>query len=129
MSATATKIILLAMAGGAGTVARYGIASLTQHAYKGAFPLGTLIVNVLGCFLFGLMWSLADARLTVITPEVKLIVLVGFMGAFTTMSTFAFESGMLMRDSMWTLAIINIIAQNTFTIIAVFIGMAAGRLL
>ena len=124
----ATKLIWLAVAGATGTLARYGIAVFVQGTYKGAFPVGTLIVNVVGCFLFGLVWSLANEKLA-IGAEVKVIVLIGFMGAFTTMSTFAFESAELMRDSMWGLAFLNIAAQNLFAITATFAGLWAGRML
>jgi CrcB protein len=121
------KIIMLAIAGALGTLARFGLSGMVQNAAgSSAFPYGTLAVNTLGCFLFGLAWSLAEERL-VISPEARVIVLIGFMGAFTTMSTFAFETASLMRDSEWSLAFLNAFAQNTLSIAAVFLGFALSR--
>lgn len=124
-----TKILFLATAGALGTIARYGLSGVVQNNFGGGgFPLGTLVVNAIGCFAFGLIWTLAEERL-VISGELRTIVLIGFMGAFTTMSTFAFESAELMRDSEWALALINVTAQNTASITAVFCGLWVGRLI
>jgi len=82
---------------------------------------------VSGCFLFGLVWSLAENRLT-ITGEVRTIVLMGFMGAFTTFSSFAFETSQLLRDSQWFLAAANIVAQNLVGIAGLLLGLGAGRI-
>src|SRR3990172_253106 len=79
------KLALLALAGSLGTLARYGLAGLV-HRYDGAsFPWGTLAVNVTGCFLVGLLAALFESRWPV-TGETRVILLVGFMGAFTTFS-------------------------------------------
>ena len=124
-----TKVLWLATAGALGTLARYGLSGVVQNNFsQGGFPLGTLAVNALGCFAFGLVWTLAEERL-LISGELRTIVLIGFMGAFTTMSTFAFESAELMRDSEWALALINVTAQNAASITAVFCGLWAGRLI
>ncbi|MBZ0302744.1 MAG: CrcB family protein, partial [Anaerolineae bacterium] len=85
-------------------------------------------VNVLGSFLFGLIWSLAEGRLA-ITPQTRTIILTGFMGAFTTFSTFMFETGGLMRDAQWLLAAGNVALQVTLGLICLFIGLAVGQLL
>lgn len=91
------------------------------------FPWGTLVVNGLGCFLFGIVWALAEERL-VISGETRLILLTGFMGAFTTFSTFAFETGAFVRDSEWLLAVTNLIGQNVLGLALVFLGFTASRL-
>ncbi len=122
------KIIWLSLAGALGTLARYGLAGLVQRAGEGGFPWGTLAVNVTGCFLFGLVWSLAEYRMT-IGPEIRTIILIGFMGAFTTFSTFAFETVQFVRDSQWMLAMVNIAAQNIMGVAFLFAGLAAGRAL
>lgn len=123
-----TKIILIAVAGSFGTLARYFLGGLVQRLCGGVFPWGTFAVNMTGTFLFGLIWSVAEDRL-VISPEARAIVLVGFMGAFTTFSSFMFETGELLRDSQWALAFGNIALQNLTGIIFLFIGLAVGRLL
>ena len=83
-------------------------------------------MNALGCFLFGLTWALAEDRL-LISGETRLIILVGFMGAFTTFSTFAFETDQLLRDSEWLLAVGNIGVQTTLGLLAVSLGITLGR--
>lgn len=120
-------IIFLAIGGTTGTLLRYWLSTLVQSTSKGTLPIGTFAVNMLGCFLFGAVWSIAEGRLT-LSPHLRLLILVGFMGAFTTFSTFAFESASLFRDSQFTAAIINVVAQNVIGIIALFIGIALGRL-
>ncbi len=121
------KIILIAIAGGCGALLRYWLSGLVQGTYKGGFPFGTLAVNVAGCFLFGAVWSLAEGRYSIST-EMRTVILVGFMGAFTTFSSFAFDTGDLMRESQWGLAATNVLAQNILGVGAFFVGLIVGRL-
>ena len=122
------NLLLLAVAGAVGTLARYGLQGAVQRLAGMEWPVGTLAVNLLGAFLFGVIWPLAEERL-VISPETRGVVLVGFMGAFTTFSTFAFETGQLMRDAQWAAAMGNIMAQNIFGIGLFLVGLSLGRLL
>ena len=122
------KLIWIGLAGVLGTYARYGLSGIVQRACGSAFPCGTLAVNVVGCFLFGLVWSLAEDRL-LISAEARTVILIGFMGAFTTFSSFAFETAQLLRDAEWTLALGNLFAQNVVGIAGLFLGFIAGRLL
>lgn len=124
------KLLLLASAGALGTLARYGSSQLVKRFANDAFPWHTLVVNAAGCFLFGLVVHLSAARgeSDGWHPETRLIVLAGFMGAFTTFSTFAFETQDLLGDSQYALAALNIFAQNTVGIAFVFLGLFAGRL-
>ncbi len=92
------------------------------------FPWGTLTVNLAGSFLFGLVWALATER-SVISGDVRIIVLAGFMGAFTTFSTFMFETGELIKDSQWLLAAGNLAIQNVLGLAAVFASWALVRAL
>ncbi|MEN6505323.1 MAG: CrcB family protein [Planctomycetaceae bacterium] len=125
------KLMWLALAGAAGTLARYGLGGLVQRwapseAGSAIFPWGTLAVNVLGCFLFGLVWSLGTERMA-ISAELRTIILIGFMGAFTTFSSFAGETSRLMAEGQWLYAGGNILLQNITGIAAMFVGYAAGR--
>ncbi len=122
------KLLWIGLAGVLGTFARYGLSGVVQRACGSSFPCGTLAVNVLGCFLFGLIWSLAEDRLS-ISGEVRTVILIGFMGAFTTFSSFAFETAQLLRDAQWASAATNIVAQNALGIVGLFLGLIAGRLL
>jgi CrcB protein len=122
------ELVLLTVAGGCGAIARYGLSGIVQRWCGERFAWGTLGVNLAGCFLFGLVWTLAEDRL-VISGQTRFIILTGFMGAFTTFSTFAFETCGYLDDGQWKLAIINVVAQNGLGILSVFLGMASGRLL
>jgi len=121
------KLIWIGLAGVLGTLARYGLSGIVQRACGTSFPCGTLAVNILGCFVFGLVWSLAEDRLS-ISPAVRTVVLIGFLGAFTTFSSFAFETSQMLRNEQWAMAAINILAQNIFGLVALFLGLIAGRL-
>ena len=120
------KLVMIALAGAVGTLARYGLGGLVQRAAGGFFPWGTLAVNVAGCFLFGLVWALAEERF-LISGEVRTIVLVGFMGAFTTFSTFAFETGEMLRNAEYLMAGANLLAQNVLGIAGLMLGLVAAR--
>ncbi len=122
------KLTYIALAGALGTLARYGLGGLMHRLLPAGFPWGTLTVNLVGSFAFGLIWGLAVER-NLISGEARLIILVGFMGAFTTFSTFMFETGQLMRDSQWLLVAGNLLAQNLVGLVAVFLGWALARAL
>jgi fluoride exporter len=121
------KIAMLFLAGGIGCLARYGLAGLVQRIYGGEFPLGTLLVNLLGCLLFGFVWALAEQRM-IISDESRVIILTGFMGSFTTFSTFAFESNRLARDSAWLYLTGNVMLHVVVGILAIHWGMSLARL-
>lgn len=123
-----TKLAWLCVAGALGTLARYGLSGLVQRLHESDFPWGTLVVNGLGCFAFGVVWTLAEERL-VIGGETRAIILIGFMGAFTTFSTYAFETSAMLRDAEWVLAAANALAQNVLGVAAFFLGVALGRAL
>lgn len=122
------KLTWLALAGAIGTLARFALSALVQRLHESEFPWGTLAVNALGCFLFGFVWPLAEERL-LIGSETRLIVLTGFMGAFTTFSTFAFETSALARDAQWLPMAGNMLAHNGLGLICVLVGIALGRML
>ena len=109
-------------------MARYGLAGLVQRAVEGEFPWGTVVVNLLGCFLFGTLWSVMESRVS-ISVEARAMILVGFMGAFTTFSTFAFETAQMLRDAQWLAAAGNMAVQNLAGIAALLLGLACGRLI
>jgi CrcB protein len=120
------RILLIALAGALGTLARYGLGGLVQRSLGSGFPWGTFAVNVIGCFLFGCVWALAEERF-VISSETRFIVLVGFMGAFTTFSTFVFESRQLVAQAEWFAAALNIVGQVAGGIAALVLGLIVGR--
>ncbi|MFG0329289.1 MAG: fluoride efflux transporter CrcB [Phycisphaerales bacterium] len=123
------KLALIGLAGGLGALCRHGLAGLMQRgATPEAFPIGTFAVNMLGCLLFGVVWSATETRLG-LAPELRIIALTGFMGAFTTFSTFAFENTQLLREGAWLLAGGNIIGQNALGVALIFVGLKLGSLI
>ncbi|MBS0262730.1 MAG: fluoride efflux transporter CrcB [Planctomycetes bacterium] len=124
----AHPLIQLALAGACGTLARYWIGGLVQQKLGSGYPWGTLVINVSGCLLFGFVWTLAEDRL-LISPQTRVVVLTGFMGAFTTFSTFAFETSQMLASTEWFRAVGNLGLQNLLGLAAVFLGMALGRLI
>jgi len=119
---------LLALAGAAGTLCRFGLSGLALRLFGHAFPWGTLVVNAVGCLLFGLIGPQIESKL-MLSPQARLIALTGFLGAFTTFSTFAFETTEYLRESAWLLAAGNLLAQNILGIACVLIGMAIARVI
>jgi CrcB protein len=120
------KLLWIALAGASGTVLRFVLAGVVQSLCGQRFPWGTLVVNCLGCFVFGVFWSLAESRL-IFTGQTRFILLVGFLGAFTTFSTFAFETGQQLRDAQWLMAGGNVLAHNVIGITLVILGIQVGR--
>ncbi len=122
------KLAWPALAGAFGTLARYGLAGFVQRINGASFPWGTVAVNLTGCFLVGLLWTLFENRWPV-SAETRLFVLVGFMGAFTTFSTLILESSELLRSAEWIYAAANIAMQNGLGFVALFAGAAFGRMI
>ena len=115
----------LALAGALGTLARYGASELANRLAGGHYPLGTFTVNVVGSFLFGFIWHLAAVRL-LIPDQVRIILLVGFMGSFTTFSSLMFDSFAL-GQTRPLLLFVNIGAQVVLGLGALLLGMTLAR--
>lgn len=122
------KLIWLAVAGAVGALARYGLAGFVQRLYAGGFPIGTVAVNVAGCFLFGLLWAVLEDKVQV-GGEMRAVLFTGFLGAFTTFSTFIFETRQLLVESQYVLAVVNVGVQNTLGLVSLILGFAIGRLI
>ena len=120
------RLIWLALAGATGTLARFAVAEAVGRSTAGTFPWGTFLVNTLGCAIFGLVWALSDTR-SLVPAEVRGVVLVGFLGAFTTFSTYAFEAEQMLSNGQWLRAGFHLVGQNVVGIAGVFLGIAMGR--
>lgn len=119
----------IALGGVLGTLARYYLQGVVQGRSAGAFPTGTLVVNVLGCFALGFVARYAGES-TVVSPEVRAGLTIGFCGAFTTMSTFGYESAALLGDGQYTRAALYVAASLAGSIGAIALGAAtASKLL
>ncbi len=122
------KLLLLALAGAAGTLARYGLGGLVQSWSGKAFGWGTVAVNLLGCLVFGLVWSALEDRWAT-SGETRAIILIGFMGAFTTFSTYMFETSQLLRDSQYLPALGYFALHNVVGFAALLAGLWLGELI
>ncbi len=122
------KLIILALAGAAGTLCRYWLAGAVQKLCGSDLPVGTFAVNMAGCLLFGLVWGLLENRAG-LSGEWRLAALTGFMGAFTTFSTYMFETAALLRLGQTLAAVANVAGQSALGLCCVLAGMALGRLL
>ena len=123
-----SKILWIALAGGLGTLARYGVTGLFQTRTGNGFPWGTFAVNAAGCLIFGFVLAAADTRLAM-SPQARAAVLVGFLGAFTTFSTFISETHGLVLDAGLVLAGANLLGQTLVGFTCLVGGVALGRLL
>jgi CrcB protein len=116
-----TKLLWIAGGGALGTVLRYLAAGWGQRLVTGVFPLGTLLVNVTGCLAIGYLATLF-AGPALVREEYRLALLVGFLGGFTTFSTFGFESFALLSDREWGLLGANVLLSNGLGLVAVWLG-------
>jgi CrcB protein len=121
------KLLLLATGSLVGGFARYFMAGFVYRILGASFPYGTLAVNIAGCFLVGLLASLADKKF-LIGPDMRLLLMVGFCGAFTTFSTFMLETAYLLRDGEVWQAFLNIVLSVTLGFFILRLGMLLGEL-
>ena len=122
------KIILVMLGGSLGALSRYGVSLLAVKLFGIKFPWGTLIVNLSGCFLIGLAFSLADRGLNIMNPSIRLFFVTGYLGALTTFSTFGLETVNAMREGKYIVTVANILSNNILGSALVLLGMIVGRL-
>ena len=120
--------LVIFIGGGIGSVLRYWLSKLTNNYIGSNFPYGTLAVNILGCFIIGLLMSLFAGRFLV-NPKLRLMLTVGFLGGLTTFSTFSYESMMLFEEKSFYLAGMNILGSVLSCLLATWIGTAIGKML
>ena len=114
-------ILLIGLAGAMGAVTRYLLSSFVTGLFGAAFPWGTFLVNAVGCFLFGVAVGLAD-HFELVSDTARLILLTGFMGAFTTFSTFIFDIHILFAESRWMPGLFNMTGQIMIGLICLWVG-------
>lgn len=120
------QLLLIALGGGLGTLARYGTHALAAGvSERFAFPFATLAVNLLGCFAIGLLGGVFDR--TDVREEHRLMLIVGFLGGFTTFSTFAWDSMRLLREGQPVRGMVYVVASNVLCIVLVFAGYGLSR--
>ncbi len=112
--------LIIGIGGFVGAIVRYVIAIWIGQRWGRSFPLGTFVINVTGSFLIGLLMTLMTEKI-IENPQWRLLLVVGFLGAYTTFSTFEYETGALLRDREWMYAGLNVIGS-------VFVGFIALKL-
>jgi len=121
-------MIFVGLGGVVGALCRYGLGTFVQRLAGGAFPLGTMLVNLLGCLFIGFLAGLQEAR-QMLSPEWALFVFVGFLGSFTTFSTLGLDAFKLLREDAIVAAGLYVGGQVIVGVLAVFGGFALSRLL
>ena len=121
------NVLLVALGGSIGAVARYGLAGLVQRFTTPYFPFGTFVVNVSGCFVFGILAGVAEHRFA-LGPEARAFLLIGILGGFTTFSSFTYETFQLLRDAEIMRASLNAGGQLVVGLIALWLGFVLARL-
>ena len=119
------NILAVFLGGAFGAVGRYLLSMYVTRATQGGvvFPFGTLSVNLLGALLAGILWGIGSE--TIIKPEMRLLLMTGFLGGFTTFSAFAVETYGLISDGEWKEAFINMLANTVGTVLLVAAGVIA----
>lgn len=119
------QMLWVGLGGFAGANARYLLGGWVAARLGSVFPYGTFVINASGSFLLGAVMGVLDSR--ILPPAVRLAVAVGFIGAYTTFSTFTYETVRLIEDGSWLLAGINALGSVLVGLLAAGAGLAAGR--
>ncbi len=125
--ATLMPYLLVGAGGFIGANARFVVARLVGAAFETKFPLGTFVINVGGSFLLGVLGAIVAQKITPNAESMRLALGVGFLGAFTTFSTFEFETHALFYDGSWLTATTNMFASLFVGLLAVRAGIVVAR--
>lgn len=121
------KVLLVGLGGFLGAALRFLVTGWAQRLVPGLpLPLGTAVVNLLGCLVLGTLMGVAEAR-GLLGPGQRVFLLIGVLGGFTTFSTFAWETLALARDAEYLLAAGNVVVQVSLGLIFVWLGFGLGR--
>ena len=120
------RLLLIAVGGAIGTVTRYLVAVAAAQWLGASFPYGTLLVNMTGAFLIGLVQALA-ADTALLSESTRLFLTTGMMGGLTTYSAFSYETVWLMQQHQWHAAWLNVVVTTAVCLALCFLGLGAGR--
>jgi len=120
------KFWLIGLGGFLGANARYLVSGWAAERWGASFPFGTLLVNVTGSLVLGFFLTLANERV-LIDPRWRLFLAIGFVGAYTTFSTYAFESFAFLGEGQGWLALLNLLSNNLISLVGVLLGSALAR--
>jgi CrcB protein len=123
------RVFLVGIGGFIGSILRYLFSGLAQSIFpRSVFPIGTIIVNLTGCFVIGLLSQLAESR-SAFSDLTRALVMAGILGGYTTFSTFGNESISLFRSGELLLGSVNVIAQVLGGLLLVWAGRISGQLI
>ncbi len=120
------RYLMVGMGGFLGAIARYVVDGWISRRMGALFPYGTLTINVGGCFVLGLFATTITERF-IVHPHWRLLIAIGFLGAYTTFSTFGYETHKLMEEGSLGLALLNVLLSVTVGLIAVRLGIFLAR--
>ncbi len=115
------KYLVVFIGGGFGAMMRDIVSRFVYSLFFPTFPYGTMAVNLIGSLLFGFLWQLTERM--IVSREIKALIFTGFLGAFTTFSTFSFETVNLIREGEIKFAILNIVASVFLGLVCIFLGI------
>jgi CrcB protein len=119
---------MIALGGAIGALARYQFAAMIQARIPAGFPWGTFVVNVTGCLLMGIVATLLAERL-VVHPNWRFLIPIGFIGAYTTFSTFEYETFRAVTEGAWMVGGLNVLASVIAGYAALWLGVVLSRLM
>ncbi len=122
------RVLLIGAAGLLGTLCRYWLSGVVARRYGETFPAGTLAVNVLGCLAVGFLFYMFQERY-VVGQTARAVVLIGFLGGFTTFSSYGLQTFTLLQDGEFAYAALNVAASNLLGVLSVWGGYALAKLL
>lgn len=120
------NFLIVGLGGAAGSMLRYAVQKFFQVQSVNSFPTGTLLVNIAGCFIIGILWSMVSRTLTW-NEEMKLLLMTGFCGGFTTFSAFTLEGIGLLKENKAALFLLYLTASVVGGLIATFIGIRIAK--
>jgi CrcB protein len=121
--------LFVGLGGAIGSMTRYGVGLAAIRRYGPEFPFGTCFVNITGSFLIGLLATLLSIKVFPASTELRLVLITGFLGGYTTFSTYALETNSLADSGEWVLALINFVGTAVAGFVAVRIGVVVARLI
>ena len=123
-----SRTLLVGIAGLAGTLLRYWLSGFVARRYGETFPVGTMVINVLGCLLAGAIFNLTEERF-LMNPTLRTVILIGFLGGFTTFSSYGLQTFTLLRDGEFGLATLNVAVSNVLGLFMVWLGYGLVKVL
>lgn len=121
------NFLLIFLGSGVGGMLRYGVSNVIHMVLSRDFPYGTMIVNITGCFLMGILFIVTTERLGTEGASLRSLLLIGLLGGYTTYSSFSIETILLLLNGRLLSGLMNVLLTTTLCLIATWIGIIGGR--